>query len=434
MVVSGLRLVNFRSYCDAEVRFGPGLNVVVGENAAGKTNLLEAAWFALRGSSPRTRRDEKLITWGERFARVELQAGHTGRRRAAGRRGLRAEPGQARALGRPRGRVAGRPARAQPGVHLRAREPVAGQGQSGAAARASRRLRRRARPAVRRRRARSAGRPAPAQRATRGRQERRRPGRARPVGRAVRPGRGASSGAAAATSSPNWPPGTPRPLRPWRPPESASRSGWSRNWRASATTRRPSLRNCARVGPERSAGACRCSGRTATTSSSWRSGRRRRRRAGPDGEREAGAGAAPARHACRPDRHRRAGVRPGGVAARWPRPAALRLAGGTARRRPGAAPRGAAPRRGAHRPAGAALPRRRHERTGRLPAAACWCACSGRPGQAIITTTNRHYFTDEELSRATVVELPLDGSLAAGAGGAAADDEPPPAPPDLDAL
>ena len=47
--------------------FGPGLNVVVGENATGKTNLLEAAWFALRGSSPRTRRDEKLITWGERF-------------------------------------------------------------------------------------------------------------------------------------------------------------------------------------------------------------------------------------------------------------------------------------------------------------------------------------------------------------------------------
>jgi DNA replication and repair protein RecF len=71
--VSSLRLVNFRSYCDATVRFGPGLNVVVGENATGKTNLLEAAWFALRGSSPRTRRDDKLITWGERFGRVELE-------------------------------------------------------------------------------------------------------------------------------------------------------------------------------------------------------------------------------------------------------------------------------------------------------------------------------------------------------------------------
>ena len=73
MFVSSLRLVNFRSYCDATVSFGAGLNVVVGQNAAGKTNLLEGAWFALRGSSPRTRREEKLITWGALFTRVELK-------------------------------------------------------------------------------------------------------------------------------------------------------------------------------------------------------------------------------------------------------------------------------------------------------------------------------------------------------------------------
>jgi len=35
-------------------------------------------------------------------------------------------------------------------------------------------------------------------------------------------------------------------------------------------------------------------------------------------------------------------------------------------------------------------------------------------GQAIITTTNRHYFTEEELAEATLIELPLQGSLAAG--------------------
>jgi DNA replication and repair protein RecF len=70
--VSRLRLVNFRSYCDAAVSFGPGLNVVVGANATGKTNLLEGAWFALRGASPRTRREEKLILWGAGFSRVEL--------------------------------------------------------------------------------------------------------------------------------------------------------------------------------------------------------------------------------------------------------------------------------------------------------------------------------------------------------------------------
>jgi DNA replication and repair protein RecF len=71
--VAALRLVNFRSYCDASVRFGAGLNVVVGANATGKTNLLEGAWFALRGGSPRTRREEKLISWGERYSRAELE-------------------------------------------------------------------------------------------------------------------------------------------------------------------------------------------------------------------------------------------------------------------------------------------------------------------------------------------------------------------------
>ena len=73
MYVAALRLVNFRSYCDTSVRFGHGLNVVVGDNATGKTNLLEGAWYALRGGSPRTRREEKLISWGERFTRAELE-------------------------------------------------------------------------------------------------------------------------------------------------------------------------------------------------------------------------------------------------------------------------------------------------------------------------------------------------------------------------
>jgi hypothetical protein len=55
-------------------------------------------------------------------------------------------------------------------------------------------------------------------------------------------------------------------------------------------------------------------------------------------------------------------------------------------------------------------------------------------GQTIITTTNRHYFSDDELALATVVELPLDGSLAAGVAMPPLGDEAPPAPPALDAL
>ena len=71
MFVSRLRLVNFRSYDDVTVEFAPGLNVIVGRNASGKTNLLEGAWFALRASSPRTTRDDKAVRWGASYARAE---------------------------------------------------------------------------------------------------------------------------------------------------------------------------------------------------------------------------------------------------------------------------------------------------------------------------------------------------------------------------
>ena len=101
MFVSRLRLVNFRSYCDATVRFGPGLNVVVGRERRRQDQPARGAWFALRGSSPRTRRDEKLIAWGERFARVELELGD-GRRPRLSRCDVAYAPGQGKrvALGR----------------------------------------------------------------------------------------------------------------------------------------------------------------------------------------------------------------------------------------------------------------------------------------------------------------------------------------------
>jgi len=69
--VARLRLVNFRSYADATVEFAPGLNVIVGPNASGKTNLLEGAFFALRAASPRTVKEEKAVRWGASFARAE---------------------------------------------------------------------------------------------------------------------------------------------------------------------------------------------------------------------------------------------------------------------------------------------------------------------------------------------------------------------------
>ena len=68
-----LRLVNFRNYADDTVLLTPGLNVVDGDNAQGKTNLLEGISFAVTGSSPRTPKENEVVRWGEDFARTEAR-------------------------------------------------------------------------------------------------------------------------------------------------------------------------------------------------------------------------------------------------------------------------------------------------------------------------------------------------------------------------
>lgn len=68
-----LRLINFRNYADATVRLSPGLNVVIGDNAQGKTNLLEGISFAATGSSPRTPNEHEIVRWNSEFARAEMR-------------------------------------------------------------------------------------------------------------------------------------------------------------------------------------------------------------------------------------------------------------------------------------------------------------------------------------------------------------------------
>ena len=68
-----LRLVNFRNYVDATALLAPGLNVVVGDNAQGKTNLLEAVAFNVTGSSPRTPKENEVVRWGSDFTRTEAR-------------------------------------------------------------------------------------------------------------------------------------------------------------------------------------------------------------------------------------------------------------------------------------------------------------------------------------------------------------------------
>ncbi len=70
--VSRLSLVSFRSYAATETMFPPGPQVVVGDNAAGKTNLLESMVVLGLGHSHRASADGELISWGADFTRVEV--------------------------------------------------------------------------------------------------------------------------------------------------------------------------------------------------------------------------------------------------------------------------------------------------------------------------------------------------------------------------
>jgi DNA replication and repair protein RecF len=69
--VTRLAVRDFRNYERADVELGPGLNVAVGSNGAGKTNLLEALYVGLTGRSCRTKNDRELVRLGEKVARVE---------------------------------------------------------------------------------------------------------------------------------------------------------------------------------------------------------------------------------------------------------------------------------------------------------------------------------------------------------------------------
>jgi DNA replication and repair protein RecF len=72
VLVTRLRLRDFRSYGAVEVGLGPGLTVLHGRNGAGKTNLLEGLYFGLTGRSCRTGNEREIVRFGAPAARAEV--------------------------------------------------------------------------------------------------------------------------------------------------------------------------------------------------------------------------------------------------------------------------------------------------------------------------------------------------------------------------
>lgn len=72
MEVKSLTLNNFRNYKSQTIKFNSGLNVLVGNNAQGKTNCLESIFMCAIGKSVRVKKDKDLIMWGEEFAKISI--------------------------------------------------------------------------------------------------------------------------------------------------------------------------------------------------------------------------------------------------------------------------------------------------------------------------------------------------------------------------
>ena len=71
MRLDGLKLRSFRNYEALSLRFDPGVNLIVGDNAQGKTNLLEAIAYLGSGKSFRAQKTAEMIRFGADFADLE---------------------------------------------------------------------------------------------------------------------------------------------------------------------------------------------------------------------------------------------------------------------------------------------------------------------------------------------------------------------------
>ncbi len=70
MLIKKIKIRQFRNYQDLEIDFSNKVNFIVGRNAQGKTNILEAVFLLVLTKSFRTQKGKDLVKWGEAFAEV----------------------------------------------------------------------------------------------------------------------------------------------------------------------------------------------------------------------------------------------------------------------------------------------------------------------------------------------------------------------------
>lgn len=73
MKVIALKFENYRNLKNDIITPCEGVNIIYGDNAQGKTNLLEALWMFCGGHSFRASKDNEVVNWDESFARLEMR-------------------------------------------------------------------------------------------------------------------------------------------------------------------------------------------------------------------------------------------------------------------------------------------------------------------------------------------------------------------------
>lgn len=71
MKLTAIEIHNFRNYVNQTLKFSDGINVLLGENAQGKTNLLEAIYVLALTRSHRTNNEKELINWNSQTAQIK---------------------------------------------------------------------------------------------------------------------------------------------------------------------------------------------------------------------------------------------------------------------------------------------------------------------------------------------------------------------------
>lgn len=71
MYIEHLQLKNYRNYSEIELPFDNKVNVILGENAQGKTNVMESIYVLAMAKSHRTSNDKDLIRWDMEYAKIE---------------------------------------------------------------------------------------------------------------------------------------------------------------------------------------------------------------------------------------------------------------------------------------------------------------------------------------------------------------------------